>query len=121
MERIKCTAGVIILAGLFGSGCSTMEPPQAEYSQAKADVESANSEAGSEFAALAVHNANEKIARAKQAMDDEDYEQAKRLAEQASADANLAKATAQTEKMKKALEEVNSSLKALENELQINS
>ena len=121
MERIKCTAGAIILAGLFGSGCSTMEPPQAEFYQAKADVESANSESASEFAALAMHNANEKIERAKQAMDDEDYVEAKRLAEQASADANLAKATAETEKMKKALEEVNSSLKALENELQINS
>ncbi|MGB3622328.1 DUF4398 domain-containing protein [Ketobacter sp. MCCC 1A13808] len=121
MDKVKYTAGVLILSGLFGSGCSTMEPPQAEFYQAKADVETATAESASEFAALAMHNAKEKIERAKKAMDAEEYPEAKRLAEQASADAQLAKVTAQTEKMKEALEEVNASLETLKSELKVSS
>jgi len=63
----------------------------------------------------------EKIEQAEKAMEEKEYLKAQRLAQQAAADARLAEATAQTEKMKQALEEVNKNLDALKIELDAQS
>src|SRR5690606_31253762 len=114
-------AALIPLTVAVLAGCSTMEPPREELVQAQTHMQSAKSENADNYAALSMKRAQDKITQAEKAMKEKEYEEAKRLAEQAAADARLAKATAQTEKLKQALQEVNKNLDALRTELNMDS
>ena len=62
--------------------------------------------------------ARDKLSRAERAMADKDYDQARRLAEQAQADARLAEAKAQATRSERAVNELQDSVRALNEELQ---
>jgi hypothetical protein len=61
--------------------------------------------------------AEDKLAEAKDAMKNKEYDHASRLAESASADVELAQAKASTAKSKKAAEEMRNSVKSFQKEL----
>ena len=118
LMQTKFKSTVLVIALTLGVvGCSTMEPPRSEISQARTYIDAAEQDEADRYAAIALNRARDHISQAEEAMDKELYLEAKRLAEKAMVDARLASASAQTEKMRKALEEVNSGLNTLNTEL----
>jgi hypothetical protein len=109
LTNIKCAifCAVVVLAA---GGCVTTPIPNEQIAVAKTSVQSAE-QAGAPVAA-----ARDKLARAEKAAADHDAQPATQLAEQASADAQLAEATAQEQHSRKAAMELDASLQALKQE-----
>ncbi|MGF6392601.1 DUF4398 domain-containing protein [Pseudomonas plecoglossicida] len=89
----------LVLAGCAGN------PPTEQYAVTESAVNSAVSAGGTEFAAVEMKAAQDKFKQAEIAMHDKQYDEAKRLAEQAEWDARLAERKAQAAKAEKALQE----------------
>lgn len=98
------------------TGCASTPPPVAGLAAARATIEQAEP-AASRYAPEPLMTARAKLARAERAMARRDYAEAHRLAEQAEADAKLAQATADAERMRGALAEVNEGIKVLKQQL----
>lgn len=104
------------LAALALLGACSSNPPREEMAVGRAAVERASGPAASE-APLELASAREKIARANVAMTNKDYVLARRLAQEAEADAMLAEARARETRSDRALGEVRESLRVLRAEL----
>lgn len=106
--------GMCVSAAILVTGCASFPAPTEQMAVSKMAVTNASSAGGNEFAPLQLKSAMEKMDAANQAMSQEDYPQAKLLAEQAQVDAQLAAATARSAKAQKAagaLQEDNSVLR----------
>ena len=79
-------------------------------------VNSADSARSAEFAPVELRNAREKLLQAEQANLQEDYDRARRLAEQAEWDARVAERTAQAEKAKRGLKSAEEGTRELREE-----
>jgi hypothetical protein len=107
-----------LLSGLAlavaASGCGT--PPETTRAVAQADLAVRDAAAGEapELASAELQLAREKLARAERARADGDDERARRLAEQALVDAQLAEARAESETAAAAAREVEVSIDALQ-------
>ena len=95
------TAALIAVAG-----CSTARPPTDILAKAELGLRAADEARADEFAPADLKNAREELARAKQAMAAEKYIEARRLAESAQVDAELAEAKAEAEIMRRAASQV---------------
>jgi Domain of unknown function (DUF4398) len=93
-------------AFFFLCGCSGAKPPTALLSNAELGVRAADEAKANQLAPVDFKNAQDKLARAKQAMAAERYEEARRLAESAQVDAELAQAKADAEVMRRAADQV---------------
>ncbi|BBR55472.1 MULTISPECIES: DUF4398 domain-containing protein [Pseudomonas] len=91
--------GSLLLAGCAG------KPPSEQYAVTQSAVNSAVSAGGTEFAAVEMKAAQDKFKQAEIAMHDKQYDEAKRLAEQAEWDARVAERKAQAAKAQKALQD----------------
>jgi septal ring factor EnvC (AmiA/AmiB activator) len=91
------TAVILLMAG-----CASIPPPVEQMAVSKAAVNSANSAGGNEFAPVLLKSAMDKLDAAERAMTEKDYVVARRQAEQAQVDAQLAAATARSSKAQKA-------------------
>lgn len=80
-------AGVMMVL----TGCASIPPPTGQLAVSKTAVAEAASAGSNEFAAVELRSATEKMTAAEQAMAEEDYLRAQRLAEQAQVDADVAK------------------------------
>lgn len=101
-------AGAVLLAL---AACSSPKPPAAEVAVGRASVERASVAAPEAAPELA--DARDKIARANVAMANKDYATARRLAEEADADARLAEAKARANRSETALAEVREGIRQL--------
>lgn len=101
-------AGLALLA--LGA-CASPKPPTTEMALGQASVERATS--SSPESAMEIASARDKIARAKVAMANEDYATARRLAQEADADARLAEAKARATRSDKELAEVREGIRRL--------
>lgn len=113
----------VSLAGIAGitmfiMGCASMPPPTEQIAVSKATISRAASEGGNEFAPVELKSATEKMNAAEQAMADEDYLKAKRLAEQAQVDAKLAETKAALAKAQLAVRSAEESDRILRQELE---
>ncbi|HEX6176645.1 MAG TPA: DUF4398 domain-containing protein [Candidatus Binatia bacterium] len=88
--KLTRTASYLTVGALVFSGCSSVTPPREELATAELAVREAQQSKASQHASLELRMATEKLNRAKQAMRDEDHVAARRLAEQALVDAQLA-------------------------------
>ncbi|MDO5290384.1 MAG: DUF4398 domain-containing protein [Pseudomonadota bacterium] len=106
-------------AAMLLAACSSKPPaPREQMAVAKTTVERASGSPGAVAAApVELQAARDKLTRAQRAMDDKDYTEARRLAEQAQADARLAEARSAAARSSQALKEVQDSLNALQSEL----
>jgi len=86
-KRIGLGIGLIALAG-----CAGTPPPRLEISAAEVAVREAEEADAATHAAALLQQARDKLAFARQAVAEEDYIEARRLAEQAEVDAQLAEA-----------------------------
>lgn len=107
---IGCAAIVIV-------GCASIPPPTEQIAVAKSALASAASAGGSEYASVEMASAQEKLDRAQKAMEKEDYENARWLAEQAQADARLAEKKAQSAKAQKAANVIQDDIRVLREEI----
>ena len=99
-----------ILAGCAGN------PPSEQYAVTQSAVNSAVSAGGTEFAAVEMKSAQDKLKQAEIAMHDKKYDEAKRLAEQAEWDARVAERKAQAAKAEKAVQDARQGVQDLREE-----
>jgi hypothetical protein len=108
-------AGACAVAVL--AGCSSTPVPRAQLAVGKASLESAQTAGAAEFAPVELNRAREKMAQAQIALNEERYEIARILAEQADADAKVAYSKANAERSRRAAEEINAGLRTLRQQL----
>ncbi|NVD70864.1 DUF4398 domain-containing protein [Duganella sp. BJB488] len=112
-------AGLCALAALLGlSACaSDKTPATADVAVSRAAVANATSAGAADLAPAEMQSAREKLMRANQALAAKDYKTAQDLANQASADAQLAQSKASSTKATMAADELQQSIRALREEL----
>ena len=111
------TFGAIACAVLVISGCASAPAPTEQMAVSKSAIANAVSAGGSEYAAVEMRSAQEKMDRANLAIAREDYEHARWLAEEAQADARLAEKKAHSGKAQKAASVMQADIRALREEI----
>jgi len=115
--RVQRWFATSLLCGVLGIvGCSAARPPEAEVAQAELAVRQAADSKAPLYAPGEFRVAQEKALGAQRALSAENYEQARRLAEQAVTDAQLAQARAGAADARKTTEEVRRTMNALQSE-----
>ena len=99
-----------VLAGCAGN------PPTEQYAVTQSAVNSAVSAGGTEYAAVEMKAAQDKLKQAELAMHDKKYDEARRLAEQAEWDARVAERKALAAKADLALKDSQKAVQELRNE-----
>ncbi|RML82756.1 hypothetical protein APX70_03937, partial [Pseudomonas syringae pv. maculicola] len=99
-----------ILAGCAGN------PPSEQYAVSQSAVNSAVSAGGTEFAAVEMKSAQDKLKAADLAMQDHKYDEARKLAEQAEWDARVAERKSQAAKANKAVQDARQGVNELRDE-----
>ncbi|OHX36597.1 hypothetical protein BJL95_09445 [Methylomonas sp. LWB] len=123
MTPIKNPGTAVALASLamamatLIAGCASVPPPTEQLAVSKAALNSATSAGGNEYAPIALRSAVLKMDAAERAMTQQEYLQARQLAEQAQVDAQLAAATARAAKAQKAASELGESNRVLREEI----
>lgn len=99
------------------AGCASPPPTAPALAAGEASIEAARSAGAPEFAAAELDNARAKLAQARALAQQGRHMEAVRLAEQADADAQLARAHAGSERSRRAVAELDASLRTLREEL----
>ncbi|MGO1749427.1 MAG: DUF4398 domain-containing protein [Marinobacter sp.] len=111
------TAGVAGIALTIGGCASPGERPDSDLNSAQTSLQQAVSADAREYEPILLNDAQNKLADAKNLIDQEKYTEAERLLEQATVDAQLADARSETAKAKLAVEEINDNIESLRQEL----
>lgn len=107
----------LLLCGVLGiSACAPARPPTASLAQAEAAVQQARDSQASQYAPGELQLAREELDRARLALNAGEYEQARRLADQALANARLAEARAETENLRQTAQELRLTISTLRDE-----
>ena len=113
MASKKAVIQGLLLCGVVGlSGCAG-KAPTAALSQAELAVQQADKSKAPEYASLELHTAREQLIGAQQAMQDKKYTQARRLAERALVNAQLAETMAEAGQTRRNAQELRHSIEAL--------
>jgi len=98
MNAVKDSLGLIGMAGILVlvTGCASVAPPREQLGAAEAGVRQASATKASQYAPTELRMASDKLARAQTAMHEKRYDEARRLAEEALVDAQLAESKART-------------------------
>src|ERR1051326_4155531 len=108
LSRYRYLLPVLPLAVVVG--CSTARPPRDQVAAADLQVKEALNSKASANAPLDLRMAVEKLDKAKVAMSNEHYTQARRLAEEALVDAQVAEAKAKSHQAQQTMHEVRQTL-----------
>jgi hypothetical protein len=103
LTRARVAASALVLVGL--TACGSVPPPTTDLAKADSAMQAAELAGAREHAPIELRAAEATKLRLDKAMAKENYERAARLAEQVRAEAELAKATAEAEKSRLALQE----------------
>lgn len=104
-------------ATLTLAGCGSAPKPRTELALTSTALQNAELAGAREHAPIELRTANEKNVAANSAMKKEEYEKAKRLSEQALVDAEFARAKAEAEKSRLALQEAEGNIDLLRTEM----
>jgi hypothetical protein len=110
-----CTSAAVLALTL--AGCASTPAPSEQMAVAEAAVQRANTSGTSQNAASELQIATDKLAGARQAVNNKDYERGRQLAEQAEVDAQVAEVHAQSERSRKAAQESQDAARALREEI----
>lgn len=114
--------GVPLVCGVLGvSGCSAARPPTETIAKAELAVRQASENNASQEAPLELRLAREKLDKAKAAIVKDDFKEARLLAEQALADAQLAETRAESERARETAQELRKTIEALRTETERSS
>ena len=100
----------------FVAACSSTPPPVAEISAAQTAVTAAEQADAAQHAPADLDRARDKVLRAQAAMQDDENDQARRLAEQALVDARLAEAKARADVARQNADQVQAGIDELSSE-----
>jgi hypothetical protein len=114
MHRSLLTAALL---SLTLAACSTQPRPDAALAASSASVDAARSAGAGELSPQTLQQAQVKLTRARLLAQSGQPREALRLAEQAQADAELARAQAASQRSRRAADEVQASLRSLRDEL----
>lgn len=103
----------IAMTSLALVACAGGEPPSAQLGASSQAIANAERAGALEHAPVELQQARDKMAAAREAVRDEDYERARRLAEQAQLDADLAASRAQSAEAREAAAAIQGDLQAL--------
>lgn len=119
LARSARLPGVVSILGVFALvlGCATASPPLDLMDSAGGAVKRAEESGAGEYAPLELKFARQKYAEAQSAMNREDYDEARRLANECMANAELAEAKTNAARARAAARQVGESVEALRNEL----
>ncbi|MHC8399377.1 DUF4398 domain-containing protein [Pseudomonas sp. MDT1-17] len=110
-------AALAIGSSLVLAGCAG-NPPSEQFAVTESAVNSAVSAGGTEFAAVEMKSAQDKLKQAEIAMHDKKYDEAKTLAQQAEWDARVAERKAQAMKAEQAVKDSQKGVQELRQESQ---
>lgn len=102
---------------LLIAACATTPAPTAQMAVARAAVADADAAGAATYDAIDIRNAHDRLDAATAALGANDYERARRYAEEAEADANLAATRSRSAKTQQAVAELRESLRALRAEI----
>jgi phage shock protein A len=108
---------VAALALIMLAACSSVPAPRQELGTAKQAVSQARATNAPEYAPEVFSRANAKLAKAQAALENGEHALARRLAKEATVDAELAEATAGNAQNQTALNELRLSIKSLEDRI----
>ena len=102
------SAGALITTIVFPifCACSMTKPPTDVLARVELGTRAADEARAAELAPVDLKNAQEELAQARRAMAAERYDDARRLAESAEVDAELAQAKAEAEVMRRAADQI---------------
>ena len=113
------------LSGLLGliliSGCSTTKPPTDTLAQAELAVRAAYDARAADLAAQDLKGAQTKLERARQAMIAKKYDDARRFAESAQVDAELAEAKSEAATLRGIADDVQRKIDTRQSEAEVES
>ncbi len=113
------TAALAICGSLLLSACASMPPPNSDITAADLAVKRAQEINATEFAALEMERARDKLQQARSIVDkkdDDNYPKAARLAQEAQADARLAESRARAARAQQMEQELRKATEALRQE-----
>jgi len=114
----KAMFAAAVMAALLTGGCAGDRTIAAErIAGADKAVDTARATSAATDATVELKSAEDNLAQAKTAMERKEYEEAARLAESATADADLAQAKASSAKSKKATDQMRDTVRSLKREL----
>jgi predicted S18 family serine protease len=109
--------GMLLLVAMLGLGaCSSVPPPEQQLANADSAVREAEEANAASEAPAPLRRARDKLEQARNAMDAEEYVDARRLAEQAAVDAELAEVQARSTIAQENVEELRRSIELLREE-----
>jgi hypothetical protein len=111
------TASALAFLALGITGCASVPPPTEQMALSRVAVSEAQSVGAAEHAPVELSAAQTKLSAATAAMARDENLKARRLAEEAEADANLAATKARTAKAKAAVAELQEGIRVLRGEL----
>jgi predicted S18 family serine protease len=100
----------VVLAGCAGN------PPSEQYAVSQSAVNSAVSAGGTEYSAVEMKSAQDKLKKAELAMQEQKYDEARRFAEQAEWDARVAERKSQAAKAERAVQDARQGVNELREE-----
>lgn len=106
-----------LLAGLATACASSKPPPTDTMARTQAAINQAEQVGARNYAPLQVRDAKKKLDEAKKLVEQKKYGKAKRLAEEAEVDAELAQTKTLSEKAQKAVKELKKSIQTLKEEI----
>lgn len=110
----SCKVAMLGVLALALGGCASPgERPDADMQSAESALQQAVAADARQYEPVMLNDAQNKVADAKGLIEKEQYQSAERLLEQATVDAQLAGASAETAKARQAVEEVNRNIEAL--------
>lgn len=115
--RSPRVCALVIPIALALAACATAPAPTAQMAVSQKAIDDAVASDASQYAPAALKRAEDGLDAAKVALNNYDYERAQRLAEEAQADADLASTRARSVKAQHAAAEVQSSIRALRDEI----
>jgi Domain of unknown function (DUF4398) len=107
-RAVYIAGAMVAIAGCAGN------PPTASLATAEMAVSRAQEAKAAEHASLELHLAQEKLARAQSALEEDDYDTARRQAEQAAVDARFAEAKAASISASQRIRDVEQTMDTLE-------
>jgi Tfp pilus assembly major pilin PilA len=115
-SRARVSACLLIMAGVM-SACAGVPIPQQQITLSRDAVNRAVSADATQYAPLEMKAAQDKMFLMERALGEKDYPQARLLAEQIEADANLAERKARAVKWQKQLTDARSGIQVLKQEM----
>lgn len=114
LRVVMLAAGIAVLGGC----ARDIPPPDKQMALAGAAVAKAESAEAYRYAPVELNTAREKLNKAEKLVEEEEYVEARRLAEQAEVDANLAFVKSRSAATQEAVAELQKTIRTLQEELE---